>query len=48
MLPTDEGAVEGIIAGKSDLAYTVEMEIVPAITLADFKTIKVDTADRAV
>jgi trigger factor len=42
VLPTDEGAVEGVIEGKSDLAYTVEMEIVPPITLADFKTIKVE------
>ncbi len=40
VLPSDEAAVEGVIAGKSDLAYTVEMEIVPPITLADFKTIK--------
>jgi len=40
VLPTEEGAVEGVIEGKSDLAYTVEMEIVPAITLADFKSIK--------
>jgi trigger factor len=40
VLPPEEGAVEGIIAGKADLAYTVEMEIVPPITLADFKTIK--------
>src|SRR5580704_15183297 len=42
VLPTEEGAVEGVIAGKSDLAYTVEIEIVPPITLADFKTIKVE------
>jgi trigger factor len=40
VLPTEEGAVDGVIEGKSDLAYTVEMEIVPSITLADFKTIK--------
>src|SRR5713101_482930 len=40
VLPTEEGAVEGVIEGKSDLAYTVEMEIVPSITLADFKTTK--------
>jgi trigger factor len=40
VLPTEEGAVEGLIEGKSDLSYTVEMEIVPSITLADFKTIK--------
>jgi len=42
VLPSEEGAVEGVIAGKSDLAYTVEMEIVPPITLADFKTIKLE------
>jgi trigger factor len=42
VLPSDEGAVEGVIAGKSDLAYTVEMEIVPPITLADFKTIEIE------
>src|ERR1700691_762396 len=29
----DEGAVEGVIEGKSDLAYTVEIEIVPPIPL---------------
>src|SRR5579872_293006 len=40
VLPTDEGAVQGMIEGKSDLSYTVEMEIVPPITLADFKSIK--------
>jgi trigger factor len=40
VLPTDEGAVEGVIEGKTDLSYTVEMEIVPAIALADFKSIK--------
>ncbi len=40
VLPPEEGAVEGIISGKADLAYTVEMEIVPPIALADFKTIK--------
>jgi trigger factor len=40
VLPTEQGAVEGVIEGKADLAYTVEMEIVPAITLGDFKSIK--------
>jgi trigger factor len=40
VLPSEEGAVQGVIEGKSDLAYTVELEIVPPITLADFKTIK--------
>jgi trigger factor len=40
VLPSEEGAVDGIIEGKSDLAYTVEIEIMPPITLADFKTFK--------
>jgi trigger factor len=40
VLPTEEGAVEAVIAGKSDLAYTVEMEVVPPIALTDFKAIK--------
>jgi trigger factor len=39
-LPTEEGAVEKLIAGESDLDYTMAVEIVPAIELADFKTIK--------
>ena len=42
VLPPEEGAVEGIIAGKADLAYTVELEIVPQITLADYKTTKLE------
>ena len=42
VLPSEEGAVEGLIAGKSDLAYTVEMEIVPPIPLTDFKTMKIE------
>src|SRR5579862_3780448 len=42
VLPSEEGAVEGVIEGKSDLAYTVEMEIVPPITLMDFKTMKLE------
>jgi len=42
VLPTEEGAVDGVIEGKSDLAYTVEMEIVPPIALTDFKDIKLE------
>jgi trigger factor len=42
VLPSEEGAVEGVIEGKSDLAYTVEMEIVPPIPLTDFKTMKLE------
>jgi len=40
-LPTDEGAIEQLIAGKSDLNYTMALEIVPPITLGDFKSIKI-------
>jgi trigger factor len=39
-LPTDEGAIEQLIAGKSDLNYTMALEIVPPIALGDFKSIK--------
>ncbi|HTV36099.1 MAG TPA: trigger factor [Xanthobacteraceae bacterium] len=48
VLPTEEGAVEGVIAGQSDLAYTVEMEIVPPIALTDFKTMKLERLTAAV
>jgi len=36
----EDGAVESAIEGKADLAYKVEIEIVPPIELADFKSIK--------
>jgi trigger factor len=39
-LPTDEGAMEQLIAGKTDLNYTMALEIVPPIALGDFKSIK--------
>jgi len=39
-LPEEKDAIEQLIAGKSDLNYTMAVEIVPPITLADFKTIK--------
>src|SRR5690348_4981282 len=42
VLPQEEGAVEGIIDGKADLAYTVEVEVVPPIELTDFKTVKLE------
>lgn len=42
VLPTEEGAVENVISGKADLAYTVELEIVPPIALTDFKAIKLE------
>jgi trigger factor len=39
-LPTEEGAIQQLIDGKSDLDYTMAIEIVPPIALGDFKTIK--------
>ncbi len=39
-LPSEEGAIEQLIAGKSDLNYTMALEIVPKIELANFKDIK--------
>ena len=39
-LPTEQDAVEKLIAGQSDLDYTMAVEIVPPIELTDFKTIK--------
>ena len=39
-LPEDKDAIEQLIAGKSDLTYTMAVEIVPPITLANFKDIK--------
>ena len=39
-LPTEEGAIEQLINGNTDLNYTMALEIVPKIELADFKTIK--------
>src|SRR5438045_5103248 len=41
-MPTEEKAVEDILAGKSDLTYTVAIEVVPSIQLADFKSFTVE------
>jgi trigger factor len=40
--PNDQGEVENVIAGKSDLSYTMVVEVVPQIALADFKTIHIE------
>jgi trigger factor len=39
-MPTEQSAVEKLIAGESDLDYTMAVEIVPKIELANFKDIK--------
>jgi trigger factor len=41
-LPEEQGAVEQVIAGKADLAYTMAIEILPTIELADFKGIQLE------
>ncbi|MGE3149808.1 MAG: trigger factor [Pseudorhodoplanes sp.] len=41
-LPEEQGAVDSVITGKADLSYTVAMEILPAIKLADFKTLSIE------
>jgi len=41
-LPTEESDVEKVIGGQSDLAYTLALEILPKIELADFKGIKLE------
>jgi trigger factor len=38
----DKDEIEGVIEGKTDLSYTVAVEVVPSITLADFKAIKLE------
>src|SRR5476649_1609810 len=42
IMPTEEKAVEDVLTGKSDLTYTVSIEVVPAIQLADFKSFTVE------
>src|SRR5262249_49403888 len=41
-LPNEATAVEKVIGGQSDLAYTLALEILPKIELADFKGIKLE------
>ena len=41
-MPTEQKEVEDILSGKSDLNYTVAIEVVPAIELADFKSFSVE------
>ncbi|WP_448031598.1 trigger factor [Bradyrhizobium liaoningense] len=41
-MPTEQKDVEELLSGKSDLTYTVAIEVVPAIALADFKTFQVE------
>ncbi|MGY3144319.1 trigger factor [Bradyrhizobium sp. USDA 3397] len=41
-MPTEQKDVEELLSGKTDLTYTVAIEVVPAIALADFKSFQVE------
>ena len=41
-LPSEQTEVENVIGGKSDLAYTLALEVLPKIELGDFKGIKLE------
>jgi trigger factor len=41
-MPTEANEVEELLSGKSDLTYTVAIEVVPPIKLADFKSFNVE------
>jgi trigger factor len=41
-LPEAEDAVQDVVAGKADLSYSVTIEILPKIELADFKDLKLE------
>ncbi|HXW23113.1 MAG TPA: trigger factor family protein, partial [Xanthobacteraceae bacterium] len=41
-LPEEQSEIDKVIAGHSDLAYTVAVEVIPTIDLADFKNINIE------
>ena len=41
-LPENQDEIEKVISGTSDLSYTVALEVLPKIELADFKTISLE------
>ena len=41
-LPESKDEIESVFTGHSDLSYTVALEVLPPITLADFKGIKIE------
>ena len=41
-IPNEETQVPKVIGGESDLAYTLAVEVLPTIELADFKSIKLE------
>ena len=41
-LPEDQGTINKVLDGESDLAFDVSYEVLPAVELMDFKTLKLD------
>src|SRR6476469_710988 len=41
-IPDQETEVERVLTGKSDLAYTLQLEVLPKIELGDFKTLTLE------
>lgn len=41
-LPEGKDEIESVFTGQSDLSYTVALEVLPPITLADFKGVKIE------
>jgi trigger factor len=41
-LPEDQAEIDNVFSGRADLAYTIALEVLPAIALADFKSIKLE------
>jgi trigger factor len=40
VFPEDQAEIEGVIEGRTDLAYTVALEVLPKIEVKDFKGLK--------
>jgi trigger factor len=41
-LPEDQAEIERVLAGQADLAYSMTFEVLPAIQLADFKSLQLE------
>jgi trigger factor len=41
-LPEDHGTINKVLDGEADLAFDVSYEVLPAVTLMDFSTLKLD------
>ncbi|MCZ7595950.1 MAG: trigger factor [Hyphomicrobium sp.] len=41
-LPEDQAEIERVLSGQADLSYSMTFEVLPAIELADFKSLKLE------